>query len=60
MLLNNFNVENTSGDYKVIHQEIHNVIEDLDEKIDGMIVKHEKDFMAAYRVNSYISFSVSF
>eukprot|EP00347_Sterkiella_histriomuscorum_P001031 403373603 len=32
-----------------IHVEIHNVISDLDDKIDGMIVKHEKDFMAAYR-----------
>lgn len=30
------------------------MIGDLDEKIDNMIVKHEKDFMAAYRVIIFI------
>jgi len=39
-----------NNDYKLLHNEINDVIDNLDEKIDDMIVKHEKDFMAAYKV----------
>lgn len=39
-----------TSDYKQIHCEINEVIGNLDEKIDNMIVKHEKDFMSAYKV----------
>lgn len=38
-------------DYRRIHTELNAMIGTLDQKIDSMIGKHEKDFMAAYRVN---------
>lgn len=50
--MNNFSGSEVS--YKKIHEELNACIGTLDEKIDGMIEKHEKDFMVAYRVCSHI------
>lgn len=43
--------------YLQIYQEINDVISVLDEKVDGVIERHENDFLAAYRVSGFIHLS---
>ena len=45
-----------SSDYRRIHIELNAMIGTLDQKIDSMIGKHEKDFMAAYRASLFYSY----
>ncbi|CDW80248.1 UNKNOWN [Stylonychia lemnae] len=40
--------QSANNDYKLLHSEINEVIQNLDDKIDGIMIKHEKDFTAAY------------
>lgn len=37
------------GNYKEIHSQINQVLENFDEHIDNILERNEKDFLAAYR-----------